>query len=269
MVLNCRSQRSGRGAHEDRDLERQRHPRARDQFSSGSTGTGRTSCASRRSRQPSAQVPAALCEMQGYWCYWHGERAYSGVGLHVRKDAFAETARLRASRVRPRESHRRGAGRQTCIRVDLRAERRQGLPRRKCGSSRRWTLGRGDRTRPGGQLVLCGDMNVARTDRDVHPKERKPATIGQRPRSGRLFERILAAGLVDVGRALDPDNEQSVHVVGALAQPASAQHRLAPRLCARQRARCAGRASRARCLREFGTSDHAPVVAEFVPAAGP
>ena len=37
-----------------------------------------------------AQVPTALCEMQGYWCYWHGERAYSGVGLHVRRDAFPE-----------------------------------------------------------------------------------------------------------------------------------------------------------------------------------
>jgi exodeoxyribonuclease III len=37
-----------------------------------------------------AQVPAALCELQGYRCYWHGERAYSGVGLHIRRDAFAD-----------------------------------------------------------------------------------------------------------------------------------------------------------------------------------
>ena len=36
-------------------------------------------------KAPSSQVPAALCEMEGYWCYWHGEKAYSGVGLHVRK----------------------------------------------------------------------------------------------------------------------------------------------------------------------------------------
>src|SRR5216110_1368256 len=33
----------------------------------------------------SDQVPAALCEMEGYWCYWHGGMAYSGVGLHVSK----------------------------------------------------------------------------------------------------------------------------------------------------------------------------------------
>src|SRR4029078_1634422 len=37
-----------------------------------------------------AQVPAALCELQGYRCYWHGERAYSGAGLHIAREAFAE-----------------------------------------------------------------------------------------------------------------------------------------------------------------------------------
>src|SRR5512136_1764356 len=32
------------------------------------------------------QIPESLCEIAGYWCYWHGERAYSGVGLHVRRE---------------------------------------------------------------------------------------------------------------------------------------------------------------------------------------
>ena len=41
-----------------------------------------------------AQIPAALCELQGYRCYWHGARAYSGVGLHIRRDAFAEEPRF-------------------------------------------------------------------------------------------------------------------------------------------------------------------------------
>src|SRR5438067_11053781 len=31
------------------------------------------------------QVPPELCDLPGYWCYWHGARAYSGVGLHVSK----------------------------------------------------------------------------------------------------------------------------------------------------------------------------------------
>ena len=59
----------------------------------------------------------------------------------------------------------------------------------------------------GQQLALLGDFNVARTDRDVHPKERKPRAIGQLPEERALIERILSRGLVDVGRALDPDND--------------------------------------------------------------
>src|SRR5215207_8092890 len=42
-------------------------------------------------KAPSEHVPAALCEMEGYWCYWHGGKGYSGVGLHIRKDAFPAT----------------------------------------------------------------------------------------------------------------------------------------------------------------------------------
>src|ERR1043165_6244205 len=36
------------------------------------------------------QLPAGLCEMEGYWCYWHGGKGYSGVGLHIRKATFPE-----------------------------------------------------------------------------------------------------------------------------------------------------------------------------------
>src|SRR5713226_186681 len=34
----------------------------------------------------SDQIPVALWEMEGYWCYWHGGKGYSGVALNVRKD---------------------------------------------------------------------------------------------------------------------------------------------------------------------------------------
>src|SRR5262249_12703184 len=60
----------------------------------------------------------------------------------------------------------------------------------------------------GRRLVLCGDMNIARTDLDVHPRERKPIT-GQLPEERALFEAILQNGrLIDVGRAADPENDQ-------------------------------------------------------------
>lgn len=53
--------------------------------------------------------------------------------------------------------------------------------------------------------MLCGDMNVTRSDVDVHPKERQPNLIGQRPEERELFEK-LGEHLADVGRTLDPDN---------------------------------------------------------------
>src|SRR5437879_787327 len=36
------------------------------------------------------QIPMFLCELEGYWCYWHGGKAYSGVALHVHKDLVGE-----------------------------------------------------------------------------------------------------------------------------------------------------------------------------------
>ena len=36
------------------------------------------------------QLPVWLCEVEGYWCYWHGGKGYSGVALHVRKASFPE-----------------------------------------------------------------------------------------------------------------------------------------------------------------------------------
>jgi len=42
-------------------------------------------------------------------------------------------------------------------------------------------------------IVLCGDLNVARTEMDVHPRERKPTIIGQLPES-------LGASLIVITR---------------------------------------------------------------------
>ena len=33
------------------------------------------------------QLPMWLCEIEGYSCYWHGAKGYSGVALHVRQAA--------------------------------------------------------------------------------------------------------------------------------------------------------------------------------------
>ena len=87
----------------------------------------------------------------------------------------------------------------------------------------------------GRALVLCGDMNVARTERDVHPKERKPRAIGQLPEERALIERIIGRGLVDVGRALDPDNDGLFTWWAPWRNMRRAQHRVAARLRLRER----------------------------------
>jgi exodeoxyribonuclease-3 len=102
-------------------------------------------------------------------------------------------------------------------------------------------------------------MNITHTEMDVHPRERKPELVGQRPEERELFTELLNQGLVDVGRKLDPDN-------------AGLFTWWAPWRNMRQRnigwrldyiLASPGIAARAQsCVvqAEFGTSDHAPVV---------
>ena len=115
---------------------------------------------------------------------------------------------------------------------------------------------------PGTALVLCGDLNIALEERDVHPKERKLNQIGTRPEERTLLAGVLAGGLADVGRALNPDNDQLFTW-------------WAPRRGLRQRyigwridyilatPSLSGTATHCVSMREFGTSDHAPVIATF------
>ena len=44
------------------------------------------------------QLPVWLCDMEGYWCYWHGVKGYSGVALHVSKQASPD---VRPSNIPP------------------------------------------------------------------------------------------------------------------------------------------------------------------------
>ena len=213
----------------------------------------------------SDQVPAALCEMEDYWCYWHGARAYSGVGLHVSKafaperPAFAHPPFDFETRIATVDVAT-AAGTLTVASVyvpnggrDFRAKM-QFLGAMDALAASYQASGR--------LLAFLGDMNVARTERDVHPKERKPRAIGQLPEERALLERILGRGLVDVGRALDPDNDDLFtwwapwrnmrqRNIGWRLDYVFASEALAARATT-----CPVRVA-------IGTSDHAPVVASF------
>ena len=43
------------------------------------------------------QVPVMLCGVDGYWCYWHGGKGYSGVGPARRQVVLSGAAGLRTS----------------------------------------------------------------------------------------------------------------------------------------------------------------------------
>ena len=208
-----------------------------------------------------AQVPAALCELQGYRCYWHGARAYSGVGLHIRRDAFAEEpifrhpafdfeTRIVSAQIRDLlfiSTYVPNGGKDFAAKMEFLRQLEGFIGEVHAGGLR---------------MVLCGDINITRSERDVHPRERNPALVGQRPEEREMFERLLAKGLVDVGRALDPDNE---NLFTWWAPWRKLRERnigwrldyvLASESLASQAIRCAA-------YREFGTSDHAPVIANF------
>jgi len=154
----------------------------------------------------SDQVPTALCEMEGYWCYWHGGKGYSGVAIHVNQ-TFAPA--------RPVFSHPAFDFENRIVTVELGGltvasiyvpNGGKDFPAKMQFLEQLDTYAAAEQQQ-GRTIVLCGDLNVARSDRDVHPKERKPRAIGQLPEERALIERIVSRGLVDLGRSVDPDND--------------------------------------------------------------
>ena len=208
-----------------------------------------------------SQVPEAVCDLPGYWCYWHGAGGYSGVSLHMRRDTFPQEPTF----THPDFDHETRivqaiAGGRVYASVyvpnggkDFAAKMRFLEAMRDYAVSTHAS---------GLELVLCGDMNVARTDLDVHPKERKPNIIGQRPDERALFESVIGSGLVDVGRALDPENDSMFSWWAPWRN--MRQRNIGWRLdYVLATERLAATATSCPVLTEVGTSDHAPVMAEF------
>jgi exodeoxyribonuclease-3 len=207
------------------------------------------------------QLPVWLCEIEGYWCYWHGEKGYSGVALHVRKAAFGD---------RPAFHHPEFDYEQRIVTARLPAATVASIyvpngGRDFAGKMRfleALAQFAAEFESNGAPLVLCGDLNVARTDMDVHPKERKPRAVGQLPEERALIERIIGHGLVDVHRTLDPDNADlfTWWAPWRNLRQRNIGWRLDYVLASRA---LANRAVSCVVQRETGTSDHGPVIAVF------
>ena len=204
-----------------------------------------------------AQVPLQ-CQVDDYHVFWHGLKAYSGVSIHLRKDFFEKSPSFAhpefdfESRIVTAEVgdlvlasvYVPNGGKDYAAKLDF------------FGKLAAWARRVHD---AGKQLVLCGDLNVTRSDLDLHPKERKPGVIGQRPEERALFDQLLGASLVDVARQLHPDKddfftwwapwrnmrERNIgwRIDYVLTSPS-----------------IAAKAQSCAVMRDFGTSDHGPVV---------
>ena len=208
------------------------------------------------------QLPFELRDVEGYWSCWHGEKGYSGVAVLMAKTlvnaapawshpGFDFEQRIACATVSS------ALGEITLASVyvpnggkDYEAKLRflDALDAFAAEAARDRRL-----------VIFCGDLNVARTDRDIHERERKPNQIGTRPDERALLERVISRDLVDVGRALDPDNDNlftwwapwrnlKQRNIGWRIDYVLASTALA------------ARAQSSIVQREVGTSDHGPVV---------
>jgi exodeoxyribonuclease-3 len=208
------------------------------------------------------QVPMSLAGMQDYWSFWHGApKGYSGVSLHFRKEAFPDAPKfdhppfdLECRIVQAKMGgtvfasvYVPNGGKDFAAKTSFMREMESYVAGIHAA---------------GDKLVLCGDMNVALTDDDVHPSQRKPGVIGQRPEERDQVQRWIAAGVVDLGRKLDPDNKRLFTWWPPWRD--SKKKNLGWRLdYVLVSEAWSARAKSCNVLVEVGTSDHAPVVAQF------
>jgi exodeoxyribonuclease-3 len=207
------------------------------------------------------QLPVWLCEIEGYWCYWHGGKGYSGVAIHVSKQLAPEPPAfehppfdyenrivlVRLPAVSIVSVYVPNGGKDFPAKVRFLDALEQFVS---------------DMRADVNPIVICGDLNIARADIDVHPKERKPRAIGQLPEERAQLERIIGHGLVDVSRALEPDNDQMFTwwAPWRNLRQRNIGWRLDYLLVSQ---RLFERVRSCRIERETGTSDHAPVLGEF------
>ncbi len=207
------------------------------------------------------QVPPDLLNLEDYWAYWHGAKAYSGVALLVAKRVAPD----RPAFTHPQFDHETRivvteVGGLSVASVYVPNGGKEFAP--KIAFLEALAELAGAHAGAKKPLVICGDLNVAHRDIDVHPKERKPTAIGQLPEERALFDRLLSQSLVDVGRRLNPSDE--AYFTWWAPWRGLRQRNIGWRLdYVLATPELAGTATACPAYREVGTSDHGPVVATF------
>ena len=204
------------------------------------------------------QIEEDVCYLPELQNHWHGAKGgYSGVSVHVRRKLGKPTFSVPA----PLDRETR-----VCV-----AELEGGLTVASIYAPNggkdyaaklafyndfvEWATAFAKQGKP---LVIVGDLNIAHTDLDLHPSQRREGVIGQLPEERALFSRLLAEGdLIDTARLVHPEADRLFtwwpYWKGAR------QNNLGWRIdyvlisgSLRERVKDAN------VLAQFGTSDHAP-----------
>jgi exodeoxyribonuclease-3 len=206
-------------------------------------------------------VPEELRELPGYFGHWHGHKGYSGVALLVSRATFGarpefvhppfdfETRVVTAvaGGVAFASIYLPNGGKDFDAKVRFIDELDAF-----CASAQA----------AGQPLIVCGDLNVARELRDVHPKLQKPDQIGQTDSERAQLERVISRGLVDLSRKFHPDDDQLFTWWAPWRNNRERNigwrldYVLASEVLAARATGCEVQAFR-------GSSDHAPVIATF------
>jgi exodeoxyribonuclease-3 len=148
-----------------------------------------------------AQIPDPLTTLHEYFNYWHGgPKGYSGVSLHLARTRFPSAPAFThpvfdnefrivdalVGDTRFASVYVPNGGKDLAGKIEFLRQ------------FEKWTA---ECEAAGEKLVVCGDLNVALTDADVHPTQVKRGMIGQRADERALLRGAIDHGLVDVLRA--------------------------------------------------------------------
>jgi exodeoxyribonuclease-3 len=211
------------------------------------------------------QLPFELRDVDHYWSYWHGDKGYSGVALLVAKSlagalpmcshpSFDFEQRIACATVPS------PAGEVMIASVYVPNGGKDFEAKMRFLEALESFVA--DAQRDGKQIILCGDLNVALEERDIHPKLRKPNQIGARPDERASLARVIGHGLVDVHRVFERDNDNLFTWWAPWRQ--MKEKNIGWRIdYVLASSALASRAKSAVVQREIGSSDHGPVVVQF------
>jgi exodeoxyribonuclease-3 len=206
-------------------------------------------------------VPGELRELPGYFGCWHGHKGYSGVALLLSRATFG----ARPEFVHPPfdlETRSVTAIAGGVLFASLYVPNGGKDFEAKVRFLNELDAFCRDAQAAGQPVIICGDLNVAREPRDVHPKLQNPAQIGQTEGERAQLEQIIARGLCDLSRKFHPDDDElfTWWAPWRSNRERNIGWRLDYVLASES---LAARAISCDAYREHGTSDHAPVTATF------